>query len=229
MGMMRTFMILLAASQSSHAIPSYQGCVSNSAKGFPYCDPSLPLGKRLDDLMGRLSLADMVGLISSGDSQVSCNMPSLPIDRSDLVLPGYTWLVETNTGVHATCLGKGMCPTVFPGPVAMGASFNRTLWRAKGSVIGTEMRALNNAGGRIDYQTGLKVGLSGFGPNINVIRDPRFGRVSARFADCTLLTAHCWQHSAGASRAVHARHSHSLLQLPLAGARGPWRRPIPHW
>ena len=42
------------------------------------------------------------------------------------------------------------CATVFPGPNGMGASFNRTLWRAKGRVLSTEVRAFANANGHRD-------------------------------------------------------------------------------
>ena len=62
----------------------------------------------------------------------------------------------------------------------MAASFNRSLWEAKGKVLGAEMRAYNNlhwhrdAGGT----TSERIGLTGFGPNINIARDPRFGRTS---------------------------------------------------
>jgi beta-glucosidase-like glycosyl hydrolase len=61
----------------------------------------------------------------------------------------------------------------------MGASFNRTSWYLKGEVLGRELRALNNlgwgfAGGNVQD----RVGISGYGPNINIARDPRFGRNS---------------------------------------------------
>lgn len=62
----------------------------------------------------------------------------------------------------------------------LAASFNRTSWRFKGNVIGSEMRAMNN----LNWYRGIgpgtlpKIGLTGFGPNINIARDPRFGRIS---------------------------------------------------
>lgn len=66
--------------------------------------------------------------------------------------------------------GVKACATTFIGPVGIGASFNRSSWWLKGDAISTEMRALNN------YQGNL--GLSGFGPNINLVKDPRYGRNS---------------------------------------------------
>ena len=64
--------------------------------------------------------------------------------------------------------------------MGMAASFNRSLWRHKGLVLGAEIRAFNNlrwhrdAGGTVTE----RIGLTGFGPNINIARDPRFGRSS---------------------------------------------------
>jgi hypothetical protein len=40
--------------------------------------------------------------------------------------------VETNSAVAAECLGENKCATNFPGPMNLGSSFNRTLWRRKG-------------------------------------------------------------------------------------------------
>ena len=50
----------------------------------------------------------------------------------------------------------------------MGASFNKTSWRLKGDVIGTEFRALNNLGW---VRSGDQLGLTGWGPNINLARE----------------------------------------------------------
>jgi beta-glucosidase-like glycosyl hydrolase len=67
------------------------------------------------------------------------------------------------------------------GPAGLGASFNRSSWRAKGTVIGNEMRALRNIGAsRFAPGNKFKIGLTGFGPNINIVRDPRFGRNRCR-------------------------------------------------
>ena len=60
----------------------------------------------------------------------------------------YAYLVETNTAVAAVCLGPDACATVFPGPMGVGASFNRTAWKTKGAVISTDMRAFNNHYGK---------------------------------------------------------------------------------
>lgn len=60
----------------------------------------------------------------------------------------------------------------------MAASFNRTNWRLKGRTIGIELRAFNNANWPRAVGPNEFIGVTGFGPNINIARDPRFGRTS---------------------------------------------------
>ena len=69
-----------------------------------------------------------------------------------------------------------MCATTFPGPAGLAASFNRSLWRTKGDIISTEQRAFNN--NNLVRGGGAHIALTSWGPNINLVRDPRFGRVS---------------------------------------------------
>jgi beta-glucosidase-like glycosyl hydrolase len=84
----------------------------------------------------------------------------------------------------------------------MAASFNRTSWKAKGDVVSTDLRAFNNIG---DAMLGAKknhglgagigtdeyglLGLTGYGPNINVVKDPRYGRNSELPGEDPVLTA----------------------------------------
>ena len=93
-----------------------------------------------------------------------------------LGLPGWSWLMETNSAINSACLGPDRCAVTFTGPPGMAASFNRTSWFLKGSVLGTEERALANAHGRRLLPPSSLAALTGFGPNINIARDPRFGR-----------------------------------------------------
>eukprot|EP00933_Yihiella_yeosuensis_P066171 TRINITY_DN7028_c0_g1_i4.p1 TRINITY_DN7028_c0_g1~~TRINITY_DN7028_c0_g1_i4.p1 ORF type:complete len:798 (-),score=154.29 TRINITY_DN7028_c0_g1_i4:175-2232(-) len=101
-------------------------------------------------------------------------------------LPEYFWLVETNTNVASACIKDTVCATTFVGPLGMAASFNRTSWRLKGTVLGNEMRALTNIHGTRGYPA--PIGLTGFGPNINIARDPRFGRNSELAGEDPLLS-----------------------------------------
>ena len=144
------------------------------AKALPYCDTAKTIDERVDWLVDNLTLVEKVRAISPqpylGETcgVHTCGKPSIG-------LPNYFWLTETNTAVAATCYhGDPVklyhCSTTFVGPLNMGASFNRTSWRLKGDVLGTEMRAFNNIG-QMRQSKGDYVGLTGFGPNVNIARE----------------------------------------------------------
>ena len=151
--------------------PNYQGCISNISKALPYCDASKSIDERVQSLIQSLNITEKASRMYSCRS--NCDTCPCAIPRIDL--PPYAYLVEVNTAVAAVCLNK-RCATVFSGPLGLAASFNRTVWSQKGQVISTELRAFSNHGGKRGL--GKHVGVMGFGPNINVVRDPRFGRNS---------------------------------------------------
>ena len=112
------------------------------------------------------------------------------------------WLVEMNTGVASECLGPDQCATTFVGPTGLGAAFNRDMWASKGTVLSTEMRAFANA--RWYRGTGAgypghpankpaHIGTSAFGPNLNAIRDPRYGRNSEVRQFSVGARMHAWR------------------------------------
>ena len=154
------------------AHPNYQGCVTAAAKALPYCDMKLTIDVRVDSLVSSLSLPEKVSRMYSCVD--TCDTCPCAVDR--LGLPPYAYLLEANTAVAAKCLGPERCATVFPGPLGMGGSFNRSLFRVKGHVLGREIRAFNRFGGTRNL--GPMTGLAAFGPNVNIARDPRFGRTS---------------------------------------------------
>ena len=153
-----------------------------TSKKFSYCNTSLTIEERLDDLQGRMSVDDLIVTITPQyelGNLCGCHTGG----NEEAELSPYFWLSESNTNVASACIEDGVCATTFIGPMGMGASFNRTSWRLKGSVLGEEIRAMNNVGWYRDYgktdpsQFGY-IGLTAFGPNINIARDPRFGRNS---------------------------------------------------
>jgi beta-glucosidase-like glycosyl hydrolase len=144
------------------------------------------------DLRNRLSLEEKVYMTQPQEKFGNmCGTTTGEMDR--LGIPQYTWLIETNTNVASSCMEDGRCATTFVGPEGMGASFNKTSWFMKGSVFGNEMRAYNNINWHrstnsdhdppYDY-----IGVTGFGPNINLARDPRFGRNSELPGEDPLLS-----------------------------------------
>jgi beta-glucosidase len=159
---------------------TYHDCLPASV-GAPlkWCDFSLSHEERIAALLGEMTTAEMITLMSPlAIDGSTCNDHTGGVPR--LGLSQYMWLTETNTAANSACLSATQCATTFPGPLGMGASFNRTLWYAKGSVIGTELRAFNNIGWHRDAGDPTKdfIGLTGYGPNLNNPRDPRFGRLS---------------------------------------------------
>lgn len=150
--------------------PTSNTCGTEPSQSLPFCRKSLPLSDRVDDLIGRLNLSEKIAIMSNSNNGV----PRLNIQKIE-----YS---EGLHGVFAGCAAKPApgstgCPTSFPNPTGMGASFNRTLWRAVANVIGREGRALHNI--QRSAHGALKsgnVGVFFWTPDINLFRDPRWGR-----------------------------------------------------
>lgn len=138
------------------------GCSVTPFSTYPYCNHSLPISSRVDDLISRLTVAEKAQfLVANGHT--NGGVPRLQVKA---FLYG-----ECLHGVKSRCGaavdGSTGCPTSFPHALGLGATFNRTLWTAVGSTISTEARSL--------YNQGL-IGLSFWAPDINLFRDPRWGR-----------------------------------------------------
>ena len=116
------------------------GCMLANTTGLPFCNTSLSFAERARDLRTRLTQKEKVCLL---DSSSACAVPRLG-------LPAYNWGVEDLLGAGTGCLngtnGTKHCPTIFPTLAVLGGSFNESLWKQVGTVIGREVRAANNAG-----------------------------------------------------------------------------------
>ncbi|KAL6066428.1 Beta-xylosidase/alpha-L-arabinofuranosidase 2, variant 3 [Balamuthia mandrillaris] len=125
---------------------------------YPFCDYKLPVEERVKDLLSRLTLEEKVG-------QMVTDAPAIP----RLGIESYQWWSECLHGVKANGA------TSFPAPIGLGASFNLSMVRSIGHTIATEARALVNAKlwPTFDQKPG---GLTYFAPNLNIFRDPRWGR-----------------------------------------------------
>ncbi|XP_040379316.1 beta-D-xylosidase 4 [Oryza brachyantha] len=129
--------------------------------GYGFCDRSKSAAARAADLLGRLTLAEKVGFLVNKQAA----LPRLGI-------PAYEWWSEALHGVSYVGPGTRFSPLVpgatsFPQPILTAASFNASLFRAIGEVVSTEARAMHNVG---------LAGLTFWSPNINIFRDPRWGR-----------------------------------------------------
>jgi beta-D-xylosidase 4 len=143
-----------------------RACADAAHAGLPFCNPSLPRDARVADLIARLSLHEKVLMLTARASPRG--------NVSALGLPEYNWGANCVHGVQSTC-GTN-CATNFPNPVNLGATFDPALVRDMGRVIGWELRALWLEGARENYPTGPHLGLDCWSPNININRDPRWGR-----------------------------------------------------
>lgn len=140
---------------------------------FPFRDPDLPLDARVDDLLGRLTLPEKI-------SQLMNDNP--PVDH--LRLPGYNWWNEACHGV-----GRNGCATVFPQMIGLAASFDRDLLRTVGDAIASEARAKHHAATRAQSGNSHQYqGLTFWAPNINLYRDPRWGRGQETLGEDPVLT-----------------------------------------
>jgi hypothetical protein len=111
---------------------------------YPFCNTSLPLNERIDDLISRLKLEEKPWLLTARYS------PKGNISR--LGIPEYDWGANCMHGLQSRCapiriengivVGGGQCPTSFPNANSLGATFNKTLWKAMGKVIGIELRSM---------------------------------------------------------------------------------------
>jgi beta-D-xylosidase 4 len=168
---------LLAAKSVSASIP--RACSTPETSKFPFCDTSLSIDDRIDDLISRIDIKYVPQLLTARSS------PNNAIP--ELGLPEYDWGANCIHGVQSKC-GKN-CPTSFPSPNALGASFNRAGFRKMGEIISEELRALWLEGAEENgASTRPHIGLDCWSPNINLNRDPRWGRNQEVVSEDPLLS-----------------------------------------
>jgi beta-glucosidase len=143
------------------------------AQQEPYLDPSLPVDARVRDLIGRMTLTEKV-------SQLLNSSPAIP----RLHIPEYNWWSEALHGV-----ARSGTATVFPQAIGMAATFDDSLIFRVASAISDEARAMYHAAAEKGYRTQYG-GLTFWTPNINIFRDPRWGRGQETYGEDPWLTAH---------------------------------------
>ncbi|CAN4122250.1 unnamed protein product [Withania somnifera] len=143
--------------------PPFSCDSSNSVTtSFPFCNVSLPISQRVNDLVSRLTVDEKI-------LQLVNAAPEIP----RLGISAYEWWSEGLHGVSRH--GKGTvfngiikAATMFPQIILTASTFDENLWYSIAHAIGREARAVYNAGQ-------LK-GMTLWAPNINIFRDPRWGR-----------------------------------------------------
>ena len=151
---------LAAHSQQSSTEPAYK-------------NPQVPLQQRVNDLVARMTLEEKV-------SQLGHTAEAIP----RLGVPEYNWW---NEGLHG--VARAGYATVFPQAIGMAASFDEPLVHKVADVISTEFRAKYYATRHPDGSSDWYRGLTVWSPNINIFRDPRWGRGQETYGEDPFLTS----------------------------------------
>ena len=141
------------------------------AQKLPYQDTSLTAEQRAEDLLPRLTLEEKVALMQNAS-------PAIP----RLGIKEYDWWNEALHGV-----GRAGLATVFPQSIGMGASFNDSLLYEVFDAVSDEARVKS----RIFSENGVLKryqGLTFWTPNVNIFRDPRWGRGQETYGEDPYLT-----------------------------------------
>jgi beta-glucosidase len=138
----------------------------------PYLNPNLPIQTRVDDLVSRMTLEEKV-------LQMQNAAPA--VER--LGIPQYEWWNEALHGV-----ARAGYATVFPQAIGLAATWDTELMYQVADVISTEARAKHHEAAR-NNQRGRYYGLTFWSPNINIFRDPRWGRGQETYGEDPYLTA----------------------------------------
>lgn len=143
----------------------------NKEQKFPFLNPNLSIEERVNDLVGRMTLEEKIG-------QMMNAAPA--IDR--LGIPEYNWWNECLHGVARAGLA-----TSFPQAIGLGATWDEDMLFRVSTAISDEARAKHHEfvrkNKRLIYQ-----GLTFWSPNINIFRDPRWGRGQETYGEDPFLT-----------------------------------------
>lgn len=140
--------------------------------GAAYLNPKLPREQRVNDLISRMTLEEKV-------SQMMNASPAIP----RLGIPQYDWWNEALHGVAFSGVA-----TVFPQAIGLGATFDPQLVNRVATVISDEARAKYHEAQR-QRNYNRFYGLTFWSPNINIFRDPRWGRGQETYGEDPYLTS----------------------------------------
>lgn len=141
---------------------------------FEFQNPSLSFEQRVDDLVSRLTLEEKV-------SQMLNSSPEI----ARLGIPAYDWWNETLHGVARTPFKT----TVYPQAIGMAATFDKNSLFRMADYSALEGRAIYNKAVELKRTNERYLGLTYWTPNINIFRDPRWGRGQETYGEDPYLTA----------------------------------------
>lgn len=145
---------------------------TSTSEKLSYLDTSLSFAERAKDLVGRLTLDEKVSLM---------NHPARGVPR--LNIPAYNYWSEALHGV-----GRNGRATVFPQAIGMSATWDKEVIHRVALAIGDEGRAKYHAALRRNGYTDQYQGLNFWAPNVNIFRDPRWGRGQETWGEDPFLT-----------------------------------------
>lgn len=146
--------------------------ISSSAQTAIFRNPAQPLDVRVRDLVSKMTLEEKV-------YQMMHRSPAIP----RLNIPAYNWWNEALHGV-----ARSGVATVFPQAIGLGATFDDELVLRIASAVADEGRAMHNAAVSKHYYQQYG-GLTFWTPNINIFRDPRWGRGQETYGEDPYLTS----------------------------------------
>ena len=145
--------------------------IGQNTENYPYQNPRLSFEERTEDLLGRLTLEEKIGML---------NYESKAVSR--LGIPEYNWWNECLHGVARSGIA-----TVYPQAIGLASTWDKGLVNRVAISISDEGRAkyhnfLKNK------KRGIYQGITFWTPNINIFRDPRWGRGMETYGECPHLT-----------------------------------------
>lgn len=143
------------------------------AQEFPFRNPELPIEERVRDLISRLT-----------PEEKAAQMQNFTPAVERLGIPAYNWWNECLHGV-----GRSQDKvTVFPQAIGLAATFDPEGVERMGGIIAAEARAIYNEANRSGKSGMQYKGLTFWTPNINIFRDPRWGRGQETYGEDPFLT-----------------------------------------
>jgi beta-glucosidase len=147
-----------------------QSAVAQDTANLPYMNPKLSPEQRATDLVRRMTLAEKA-------TQMQNNSAAIP----RLNVPAYQWWSEALHGV----INQGV--TEYPEPIALAATFDAPGVHTMAAQIGVEGR-IKHVQNERERHTGIMGGLDFWSPNLNIFRDPRWGRGQETYGEDPFLT-----------------------------------------
>ncbi|MDR2496608.1 MAG: glycoside hydrolase family 3 C-terminal domain-containing protein [Tannerellaceae bacterium] len=148
-------------------------CSNKKTYEYAFLDPDLPIDQRVDDLVGRLTTEEKI-------AQMLNTAPA--VER--LGIPAYNWWNEALHGVARSPYPA----TSFPQAIGIAATWDEQAVLQTAAYISTEGRAIHHDAMR-KGKPGIFTGLTYWTPNINIFRDPRWGRGQETYGEDPHLTA----------------------------------------